>query len=103
MSISISNIKTSEALMNGARSVMPLEQDIMSLDDRLIQSFSRTAINAGAEKNSILQKIEDPNSVTDPAELFSLQLRTSNYNLEVSLISTLTRKSVGAVETLLRS
>ena len=32
-----------------------------------------------------------------------LQQRTSNYNLEVSMISTLTRKTVGAVESLLRS
>lgn len=79
------------------------ETDVVSLDDRLIQAFSRSAVNFGMEKDSILARLEHPAAVTNPAELFSLQLRSSNYNLEVSLISTLTRKAVGAVEGLLRS
>ncbi|KAB7715371.1 type III secretion system protein PrgJ [Aeromonas cavernicola] len=79
------------------------DTDIVSLDARLIDAFSRSAVNLGMEKDAILARLENPAAVTDPAELFSLQLRSSNYNLEVSLISTLTRKAVGAVEGLLRS
>lgn len=79
------------------------DTDIVSLDARLIDSFSRSAVSLGTEKEAILSRLENPAAITDPAELFSLQLRSSNYNLEVSLISTLTRKAVGAVEGLLRS
>lgn len=95
--------------ISGLNSVYALRESEMtepggiSLDNRLIQAFSRAAVNSESEKKSILQKIEQAGTTTDPAELYSLQLRTSNYNLEVSLISTLTRKSVAVVETLLRS
>ncbi|WP_326980795.1 type III secretion system inner rod subunit SctI [Chromobacterium vaccinii] len=41
--------------------------------------------------------------MSDPSKLYQLQLRTSNYNLEVSMLSTLARKGVGVVESLLRS
>lgn len=76
---------------------------VISLDDRLIQAFVGATAHAETEKMAVLQKIEQPGGVTDPAELYALQVRTANYNLEVSLISTLTRKCTGAVETLLRS
>ncbi|HCZ4708597.1 TPA: type III secretion system inner rod subunit SctI [Salmonella enterica subsp. enterica serovar Saintpaul str. CFSAN004144] len=76
---------------------------VISLDDRLIQAFAGAAAHAETEKMSVLQKIEQSGGVTDPAELYALQVRTANYNLELSLISTLTRKCTGAVETLLRS
>ncbi len=46
---------------------------------------------------------KDPNLVTDPKELAISQEMISDYNLYVSMVSTLTRKGVGAVETLLRS
>ncbi|MEN3029796.1 type III secretion system inner rod subunit SctI [Chromobacterium amazonense] len=92
-----------EALVSRIRDLPAQENDIVSLDDRLIQAFSRSAVSTGIEKDAILQRLEQPEAVTDPAQLFELQLRTSNYNLEVSMISTLTRKAVGAVESLLRS
>lgn len=77
--------------------------NVVSLDDRLIHAFAGAAAYAETEKMSVLQKIEQSGRVTDPAELYALQVRTANYNLELSLISTLTRKCTGAVETLLRS
>ena len=75
----------------------------LSLDDRLLQAFSEAATYAETEKSSVLQKTEQPGGVMDPAELYALQVRTANYNLELSLVSTLTRKCTSAVETLLRS
>lgn len=97
------SIQSLDALASQVRDITHQETDIISLDDRLIQAFSQSAVNYGTEKDSILARIENPDAVTDPAELFELQLRSSNYNLEVSLLSTLTRKAVGAVEGLLRS
>lgn len=92
-----------DALTDRYRDITRQDTNIVSLDARLIDAFSRSAVNLGMEKDAILARLENPAAVTDPAELFSLQLRSSNYNLEVSLISTLTRKAVGAVEGLLRS
>lgn len=96
-------IQSLDALTSQVRNITHQESDVVSLDDRLIQAFSRSAVDLGMEKDSILDRLENPAAITDPAELYSLQLRSSNYNLEVSLISTLTRKAVGAVEGLLRS
>ncbi|MBA8735467.1 type III secretion system inner rod protein PrgJ [Chromobacterium violaceum] len=79
------------------------DAEMVSLEDRLIQAFSRSAVATDAERNDIMQRLERPELISNPAELFALQQRTANYNLEVSMISTLTRKTVGAVESLLRS
>ncbi|WP_440029676.1 type III secretion system inner rod subunit SctI [Chromobacterium amazonense] len=92
-----------EALVSRIRDLPSQDSDIVSLDDRLIHAFAQSAVSTGMEKDSIMQRLDQPNAMTDPAELFELQQRTSNYNLEVSTISTLTRKAVGAVESLMRS
>ncbi|KVD63243.1 type III secretion system inner rod subunit SctI [Burkholderia ubonensis] len=97
------SIKPVEALVSRIRELPAQENDIVSLDDRLVQAFSQSAVSVNMEKDAIMQRLEQRNVVTDPAELFQLQLRTSNYNLEVSTISTLTRKAVSAVEYLMRS
>nr|WP_245248673.1 type III secretion system inner rod subunit SctI [Yokenella regensburgei] len=55
------------------------------------------------EKNDILRQLESSNVLKEPGGLLSLQIRTSDYNLEASLVNTLTRKAVGVVESLLRS
>ncbi|EER9981230.1 type III secretion system inner rod subunit SctI [Escherichia coli] len=91
--------KTTPDLWDSARS----ETGVISLDDRLIQAFAGATAYTETEKMAVLQKIEQPGGVTDPAELYALQIQSANYNLQVSLISTLTRKCTGVVETLLRS
>ncbi|WGZ56324.1 type III secretion system inner rod subunit SctI [Providencia alcalifaciens] len=103
MSMIISNIPAINELSSSVNGMESLESGVISLEDRLLRSFSSTAVDTAGEKNSILNKVEQPHAVTSPEKLFDLQVRTSNYNLEVSLLSTLTRKCVGAVETLLRS
>ncbi|QND85699.1 Type III secretion system protein [Chromobacterium vaccinii] len=85
------------------RDISPSSQQTVSLEDRLIHAFAESAVVTGAEKDQIMQKIEQAKSLSNPAELFQLQQRTSNYNLEVSMLSTLARKGVGVVESLLRS
>ncbi|TFZ48662.1 type III secretion system protein PrgJ [Serratia proteamaculans] len=90
-------------VLSRSRDITRQDNDIVSLDDRLLQAYAQSAVGRGMEKDSILASLADRHTVTDPAKLFALQQRTSDYNLEVSLISTLTRKAVGAVESLLRS
>ncbi|AVG16924.1 type III secretion system protein PrgJ [Chromobacterium vaccinii] len=78
-------------------------QQTVSLEDRMIHAFAESAVATGTEKTAIMQKLDQPEALSDPAELFQLQQRSSNYNLEVSMLSTLARKGVGVVESLLRS
>ena len=75
----------------------------VSLEDRLLRAYARESVNVSAEQRDVMSLLEKTNASTDPEVLAELQQRTSDYNLHVSLISTLTRKGVSAVETLLRS
>lgn len=100
MSIFINSIQT----LSGQYSDITMsENGPVSLEDRMIQAYAKTATNAGAEQDDVIRKLQQSRTTSDPAELFKLQQRTSDYNLQVSMISTLTRKGVSAIETLLRS
>lgn len=77
--------------------------DVAGLDEMLMKSIALGAVTTHAEKQSVIQKMSGPDAVTSPEDLLDIQQRTSDYNLQVSLISTLARKAVGAVETVLRA
>lgn len=100
--MSIATIVPENAVIGQAVNIRSMETDIVSLDDRLL-GLSGSAIATAVDKQTITNRIEDPNLVTDPKELAISQEMISDYNLYVSMVSTLTRKGVGAVETLLRS
>lgn len=86
-----------------ARDISASLQQPVSLEDRLVRAFAESASAADVEKEQIMQKVEQAKSLSNPAELYQLQVRTSNYNLEVSMLSTLARKGVAVVESLLRA
>lgn len=75
----------------------------MSLEERMIKVYAENSVGFQLEQSDVINKLQDNRVTSDPAELFKLQQRTSDYNLQVSMISTLTRKGVSTVETLLRS
>ncbi|CNF34380.1 type III secretion system inner rod subunit SctI [Yersinia kristensenii] len=75
----------------------------VSLEDRLLRAYANESTWASAEQRDVLASLNSSEVIANPEELFRLQQRTADYNLHVSLISTLVRKGVGAVETLLRS
>ncbi|HEY4317743.1 MAG TPA: type III secretion system inner rod subunit SctI [Herbaspirillum sp.] len=80
------------------------DDGFMSLDDRMLKAYSKSAVGLGTDRHDAVQSIElESGKLSDPDHLFELQQRISNYSLEVSLTSTLTRKAVSAVETLLRA
>ncbi|CAM3853815.1 type III secretion system inner rod subunit SctI [Serratia silvae] len=79
------------------------DSNVQSLEELMIRAYAQTASGAQIEQKAVLSKLQQDSVTSDPAELFKLQQRTADYNLQVSLISTLTRKGVSAVETLLRS
>ncbi|WP_345829406.1 type III secretion system inner rod subunit SctI [Erwinia sp. HDF1-3R] len=100
MSILINSI---QAFSGQTSDITMSDPSPMSLEERMIQAYARTASEAQAEQADVINRLQMGRVTSDPAELFKLQQRTSDYNLQVSMISTLTRKGVSAVETLLRS
>jgi len=78
-------------------------ENVADLDEMLMNSIAQAAVATYSEKQSVISKISGSDAITSPEELLEIQQRTSDYNLQVSLISTLARKAVGAVETVLRA
>jgi type III secretion system protein len=99
----VSPVNHSQALSTLINDISGSESGVISLDDRLLQAYAQRTVATEIDKNEVMQRLSQPEALSDPAALFDLQVRTSNYNLEVSMISTLTRKAVSAVESLLRS
>jgi hypothetical protein len=87
-----------------AAAAVSAEADFTTLDDRMLKAYAQSAIALSTERNDVVQGIElQPGKLSDPAHLFEMQQRISDYSLQVSLTSALTRKAVSAVETLLRA
>lgn len=73
------------------------------LDNSLIASFARLSHTTKVEYEQILNMANNPANYSDPKCLSYLQQRTADYNLRISLLQTLSRKGVTAVETLLKT
>ncbi|MCC3701517.1 type III secretion system inner rod subunit SctI [Rouxiella badensis] len=76
---------------------------LTTLDQKLISTLANSIEKYDMQKQQVLRKINNADSVTSPQALFEIQQKTADYNIEVSLISALTRKATSAVETLLRA
>ncbi|QJU42308.1 type III secretion system inner rod subunit SctI [Serratia marcescens] len=96
-SISYINVVSDELLSPSAGN------GVLSLDDLLLKSLSENAVGSHKDKIDVMNRLQDIRTTTDPAKLFELQQRTSDYNLKMSLFATLARKAVGAVETVVRA
>ncbi|WP_258089447.1 type III secretion system inner rod subunit SctI [Serratia liquefaciens] len=77
--------------------------DVIPLDNFLLKSVAENAVSSQQDKDEIMSRLQELQTTTDPAKLFDLQQRTSDYNLKMSLFSTLARKAVGAIETVVRA
>ena len=80
----------------------PENNVVVSLEDRLIQSFASSSVSAESEVSAINAMLKRPD-LTNPEVLSELQLRSAQYNIDVTLLNTLVRKVVTTAETLLRS
>lgn len=75
---------------------------VVSLETRLIDAIANSAVSSEINKDSVLNDMENRVNMT-PEKLIEVQDKVLNYNIEISLVSTVARKAVGAVETLLRA
>jgi len=74
-----------------------------ALGDILKRTLSETDCNASIATASIETRLTNPAELGRPESLLDLQTKISDYNIYISLASTLTRKAVSAVETLVKS
>ena len=74
-----------------------------SIDDVMKNALSKLMAESYLEKSDVLESIANPVNSTDPEKLFEYQKRVQQYNIDISMISALTRKAVNTVDTLLRS
>jgi hypothetical protein len=75
---------------------------VMSLEDRLIQGFATSSVQADRDAAAINAMFRR-SDITNPEVLAELQVRMAEYNIDVNMLNMLVRKAVGTVETLLRS
>lgn len=80
----------------------PESAAVVSLEDRLIDSFAHSAVGRESDKAKITAMLARPD-LTNPEVLSELQVMTAQYNIDVSLLNALVRKTVTTAETLLRS
>lgn len=76
---------------------------VESLENRLLLEYAKKMVSSTQDKDAAMSLLNKPGGGADPENLFRLQQMTANYNLELSMLSSLARKAVGAVETVLRS
>lgn len=74
-----------------------------SLEEMLRNAFTHHVAADYNDKMEVLKSANDPASATDIDNIYQYQLRTSEYNIRLSLYSTLTRKAVTAIDTLIRA
>ncbi|CAG9406985.1 type III secretion system inner rod subunit SctI [Providencia alcalifaciens] len=89
------------ALSNIAE-MTPVTPAAIPLEDKVKQLFAEYTTSVSQEKADILEKISsvDP---SDPAKLLELQNQVGNYSLALNMVSTLTHKSVSAIDTVLKA
>lgn len=72
------------------------------IEDKVKQLFAEYTAAVGNEKTNLINKANNID-VSNPAQLLEIQNQVGNYNLAMSMISTLTHKSVSAIDTVLKA
>jgi len=76
---------------------------VISLEDRFKEAISNQAVTDQFTRERIYSALNDPNVTSDPQKLVYWQQQLSVYTLDVNLCSTLARKGVAAIETLVKT
>ena len=77
--------------------------DLVDLDTRLAEEVSRLAAGTQVEKDRMPAALNNPAVTSDPEQLVIWQNKLSAYTIDTSLYSTLARKGVSAIETLIKT
>lgn len=91
------------SLISDSHDISLSANESTSLEQRLIATYVENSGKYESQKHQVMSLVSDISAATTPETLFAIQQQTADYNIEVSLISALTRKATGAIETLLRA
>ena len=97
----ITNIHPAQAIRNLSE-IEPAGKPA-ALEDILKSTLADANNQANVGKTAIEGPLITPVNFTEPEQLIALQNNISDYNIYISLASTLTRKAVSAVETLVKA
>lgn len=73
-----------------------------SFEDKVKQLFAEYTAAVSNEKANLINQTNNTD-VSNPAKLLEIQNQVGNYNLAMSMVSTLTHKSVSAIDTVLKA
>ncbi len=76
---------------------------IISLEERFKEALSNQAVTNQFTREKIYSALNDPNVTSDPIKLAHWQQQLSIYTLDINFCSTLARKGVAAIETLVKT
>ncbi len=76
---------------------------IVSLEERFKEALSSQAVTNQFTREKIYSALNSPNVTSDPEKLAYWQRQLSVYTLDINLCSTLARKGVAAIETLVKT
>lgn len=80
-----------------------LNGSAQDFDKFVANAFVQASDKAMQYKSSIYEISQNPNLTSDPEALYRLQVYLGEYTNYVNLVSTLARKSVSTVETLVKA
>lgn len=72
------------------------------IEDKVKKLFAEYSVSVSQEKAALMDNVNsiDP---SNPTQLLQFQNRVGNYSLTMNMISTLTHKSVSAIDTVLKA
>lgn len=92
----------SPSIINQINDDTTVAMPIGSFEDKVRQLFAEYTSAVGNEKANLINKANNID-VSNPSQLIEVQNLVGNYNLAMSMISTLTHKSVSAIDTVLKA
>jgi hypothetical protein len=75
----------------------------MSLEERMTNAYAHASQESSQERGALMRAASDGRVTSDPGRLYQLQTDLSEYVIKMNLTSTLARKAVGCVETLIKA
>lgn len=76
---------------------------VVSLEERFKEALSNQSVTNQFTREKIYSALNDPNVTSDPIKLAHWQQQLSIYTLDINFCSTLARKGVAAIETLVKT
>lgn len=83
-------------------SSMAIAEPSMGLAERASQVFAQMSVETDMRTSAITDGVNSA-AVTNPEQLYKMQNELTNYTLDISIASTLARKAVSTIETLVKA